>query len=378
MTPLRASEPIRSSLTLRTNDRTDPAFAQWIPLARQVVRTSLRLGWKDVFTIYTYPPTIPLAEALALEARRVGSDTHLTLMTDDLWFTSMQELPTKWLSAASPAEHAIAETETAHIYLGGPGDARRMRVIPPEKMEANGMGNLRQHEPRRNRKVRDIDLSIGRLTPERAETYGLDYTSWSRSYHDALAVDLKEIQRVGLALARSLRGRKKVRIRSNAGTDLRFETKALAPIVSDGIISAEDIRRGFVETSLPAGRLEFSVRPESVDGEIRGTDLIPFSGRAIVRPWFRIRSGKIVESGAAEHQDLLHRILKQSKVESARIGNMTIGLNPVARPCMLDNSIVKDDLGFGLGPHRQLERHAADPEVSFDSTIGPVRIDIER
>jgi len=152
-----------------------PAFESWIPLARQVVRTSLRLGWKDVFTIYTYTLTIPLAEALALEARRVGSDTHLTLMTDDLWFTSMHELSTKWLSTASPVEHAIAEAETAHIYLGGPADARRMRDIPPEKFEANSLGGDRQHEPRRKRRVRDIDLPIGRLTPERAETYGLDY-----------------------------------------------------------------------------------------------------------------------------------------------------------------------------------------------------------
>ena len=365
-------------MALRTPQRSNAAFESWIPLARQVVRTSLRLGWKDVFTIYTYPATIPLAEALALEARRTGSDTHLTLMTDDLWFTSMHELSTKWLSTASPIEHAIAEAETAHIYLGGPADARRMRDIPPEKFEANSLGGDRQHEPRRKRRVRDIDLPIGRITPERAETYGLDYASWSRSYRDALAVDLKEIQRRGIALARSLRGRKKVRLRSDAGTDLRFEMKAIPPIVSDGIISAEDIRRGFVQTSLPAGRLEFSVRPESVDGEIRSTDPIPFAGRAIVHPWFRIHSGKIVESGAAEHQDLLHRILKQSKVESSRIGFMTIGLNPVAKPCMLDNSIVKDDVGFGLGPHPQLERRAVDPEVSFDSTIGPVRMDIER
>lgn len=120
-----------------------------------------------MFTIYTYPLTIPLAEALALEARRTGSDTHLTLMTDDLWFTSMHELSTKWLSTASPIEHAIAEAETAHIYLGGPADARRMRAIPPEKFEANSLGGDRQHEPRRRRRVRDIDLPIGRITAER-------------------------------------------------------------------------------------------------------------------------------------------------------------------------------------------------------------------
>lgn len=353
-------------------------FEAWIPLARQVVRTSLGLGWKDVFTIYTYPSTIPLAEALALEARRTGSDTHLTLMTDDLWFTSMHELSTKWLSAASPIEYAIAEAETAHIYLGGPADARRMRDIPPEKMSANEMGNVRQHEPRRKRRVRDVDLPIGRVTPERAETYGLNYAGWHKSYHDALAVDLRQIQQRGNALARSLKGRKRVRITSNAGTDLTFETKPIAPVVSDGIISAADVRRGLVRTALPAGRLEAAVRPESVEGELRGTDPIAFGGRAIVRPWFRVRSGKIVESGAAEHEDLLHHLLRQSRSRSARIGYVTIGLNPAARPCMLDNSIVKDDVGFGLGPHFELERRAVDPSVSFDWTVGPVQIEIGR
>jgi len=365
-------------MAFQTRQAPSLPFESWIPLARQVVHTSLRLGWKDVFTIYTYPPTIPLAEALALEARRAGSDTHLTLMTDDLWFTSMEELSTKWLSTASPIEHAIAEAETAHIYLGGPADARRMRDIPPEKFEANSLGGDRQHEPRRKRRVRDIDLPIGRITPERAETYGLDYEKWYGSYQKALAVDLKKIQQAGAALARSLRGRKKIRIESDAGTDLRFETKAIVPIVSDGIISAEDIRRGFVRTALPAGRLEVAVRPESVNGDIRGTDPIPFAGRAIVRPWFQIRSGRIVESGASKHQDLLHRVLRPSKSKAARIGYFTIGLNEAAEPCMLDNSIVKDDVGLGLGPHPELERRIADPTVSFDWTVGPVRIEIRR
>src|SRR3989454_5821324 len=83
-----------------------------------------------------------------------------------------------------------------------PADARRMRDIPPEKFEANSLGGDRQHEPRRKRRVRDIDLPIGRITPERAETYGLDYEKWYGSYQKALAVDLKKIQQAGAALAR--------------------------------------------------------------------------------------------------------------------------------------------------------------------------------
>src|SRR5438093_8492460 len=104
-------------MALQTRQPFPSRFESWIPLARQVVRRSLGLRWKDVFEIYTYPPTIPLAEALALEARRAGSDTHITLMTDDLWFTSMRELSTKWLRQPSPAEVAIHGAITADIYL---------------------------------------------------------------------------------------------------------------------------------------------------------------------------------------------------------------------------------------------------------------------
>src|SRR5207245_11413979 len=104
------------------------------------------------------------------------------------------------------------------------------------------------------------DGRVGRVTRERAEAYRLDFAKWHRSYHAALGVDLKEIQKRGMALGRRLSGRKRVRIVSDAGTDLRFETKPIPPVVDDGIVDPADIRRGFVETSLPAGKLAGAVR----------------------------------------------------------------------------------------------------------------------
>ncbi len=355
-----------------------PAFERWVPLARQVVGTSLRLGWKDVFEIYSYIPTIPVAEALALEARRVGSDTHITLMTDDLWFTSMKELPTRWLRTPSPAERALNATVTAHTYLGGPADARRMRDIPPEKFEANAIGGNRQDEPLRRRRVRGVDLPIGRLTPERAEAYGLDFARWRQSYEAALAVDLRAIQKAGVSLARALSGRRKVRVTSDSGTDLSFETKPIAPAVDDGIVSSADVRRGFVETSLPAGRLEAVLRPETADGEVLCRDPIFFAGRTIRGLRLRIVKGKITEADAEENADLLVHALPTRARSRARLGWFSVGLNAAAEPCMLDNSIVKDDIGLGLGPHWELERAKADPSLSFYVTTGPSRVEVKR
>jgi hypothetical protein len=194
----------------------DQPFELWTSLAKKVVHQSLALRWNDVLEIYSYVPTIPLAEALAMEARRAGSDTHITLMTDDLWFTSMQELPLKWLRAPSLAEIAINKAITAYVYLGGPRDARRMRTIPPEKFDANAMGNIRQDKPRMKRRVRHIDLPIGRVCPERADAYGLDYELWQKSYNAALAADLGEIRKAGEQWHSELKGRRKVRITSNA------------------------------------------------------------------------------------------------------------------------------------------------------------------
>lgn len=353
-----------------------PAFERWIPLARQVVRASLRLGWRDVFEIYTYTHTIPLAEALALEARRVGSDTHLTLMTDDLWFTSMKELPTRWLRAPSPAQRAINAAITAHIYLGGPMDARRMRDIPPEKFEANATGGDRQTEPLRRRRVRGIDLPIGRVTPGRAEAYGIDYGRWRRSYEAALAVDLRTIQKAGASMGRSLTGCKAVRILSDGGTDFRFETRTIPPVVDDGIVSPADVRRGFVEASLPAGRVEVVIEPASAHGEVRCADPLFYAGRTIRGLWLRVEKGKIVDAGAEENAELLAHILPEPKRRRARLGWITVGLNPAGEPCMLDNSTVKDDVGIGLGPHPQLERAKADPSLFFHATVGPSRIEM--
>ncbi len=54
-----------------------PPHAKWLPLARQIIHESLALRARDVLEMYVYPPAIPLAEALALEASGRGSDRCL-------------------------------------------------------------------------------------------------------------------------------------------------------------------------------------------------------------------------------------------------------------------------------------------------------------
>jgi aminopeptidase len=354
-----------------------PAFMKWIPLAKQVVQRTLGLGWKDVLEIYSYIPTIPLAEALALEARRAGSDTHITLMTDDLWFTSMEDLPTRWLREPSQVELAINKTVTAHVYLGGPADARRFSSIPLDKFDANAIGNLKQDEPRQRRRVRQVDLPIGRVCQERAEAYSLDYPRWRQSYEAALAVDLDDIRKAGLEWAQKLKGRKKVRITSNSGTDLRFETKDMAPFVDDGIIDAKDVRSEHLETSLPAGKVVSAILPNSAEGEMHFAEPVLLAGKVIKGVNLTFKKGRLVRWEAEENADLLsHPLRNAAKMRVDHLGWFAIGLNLVAEPCMLDNRIVKDDVTIGLGYHPQVEPSKKRTAAGFEATIGICNVEI--
>ena len=352
------------------------AYERWIPLAKQIVRQSLGLHWKDVLEIYSYVNTIPIAEALAVEGRRVGSDTHITLMTDDLWFTSMRELPARWLRMPSQVEIAINRAITGYVYLGGPADARRMREIPTEKFDANAIGNIRQDEPRHLRRVKHVDLPIGRICIERAEAYSLDYESWQRSYQAALDVDLKEIRMAGKAWYRRLTGKRYVNITSDAGTNLRFKTKAQEPMLDDGIISSKDLEHGFIETSLPAGKIVSTVLGDSVQGEIHFTDRVFLMGRSVSGVHLRFEEGRLVKWEAGEHGELLNSLFQKRISGRLQLGWFSIGLNPAAKPCMLDNSVVLNNVGIGFGSHPLLERSKAKPSLQFDATIGLAKVEI--
>ena len=338
---------------------------------------TLGLRWKDVLDIYSYIPTIPLAEALALEARRAGSDTHITLMTDDLWFTSMEELPARWLREPSQVELAINKTVTAHIYLGGPTDARRFSSIPLDKFDANNLGNLKQDEPRQQRRVRQVDLPIGRVCPERAEAYSLDYTRWRESYEAALAVDLSEIRKAGLGWAKKLAGRRKVRTTSESGTDLRFKTKGIAPFIDDGIIGAQDVRSGYLVTGLPAGTVTSAVLPNSAEGEVHFAEPVLLAGKVIKGVSLAFKKGRLVRWEAEENAELLsHPLRNAAKMRADHLGWFAVGLNSVAKPCMLDNRIVKDDVTIGLGYHPQLELSRKPTGAEFEATVGICNVEI--
>jgi hypothetical protein len=223
--------------------------------------------------------------------------------------------------------------------------------------------------------VRHIDLPIGRLCLERAEAYGLDYESWRKSYDAALAVNLEDIQKAGEEWRAKLKRQTNVRITSDAGTDLTLKIKTLEPIVENGVISERDRKRGSVSTSLPAGKVICAVQRTSARGEVRFTEPVFMMGRSVVGLRLRFETGRLLDWKADEHGELLKSVLRHGRVAGDQMRWFSVGLNSAAEPCMLDNSIVRNDVGIGLGPHPLLEPSRLTKSY-FEGTIGLATIEV--
>ena len=62
-------------------------------VAWQIVRNCLRVRENDMVTLNTWHHTIDLAEEIAFGYYKVGTVPLVTLMTNNLWYRIMNELP---------------------------------------------------------------------------------------------------------------------------------------------------------------------------------------------------------------------------------------------------------------------------------------------
>ncbi len=350
--------------------RPTPAFTPWLPLARQIARHSLHLTDRDGLEIYCYPPQIPLAEAIALEARRLGSDTHMTLMSDDFWFASMKFLPTKWLAAVSPADRALSAVGTAFVYVGGLADAAQLQRIPAARLAANGAGGEKADKLRRRPGVRELSLPIGWVSPERATAYGLHYPRFRKGFEQALGADLRAIARAGARWARRFETPREVHLQGD-GTDLRFTT-ADTPFVEDGMIDAADVARGVTLTELPAGRTIVGIKPGTAEGVIQFRGPVYHRGFAIHDVRLIVERGRVVRWTSRTQRKLLDAKLEGLPHAQRRLGWFSVGLNPLAPRALMDNGIAEGVFSVGIGPHPALAGRGGMTYGSVSAAVGEV------
>src|SRR3972149_5941249 len=237
-------------------------------LAANLVQRCLRIRPEDNVTIFFYPHTQDLAEDIAVECFRAGADALLNLYTDRYYEAYMRLLTAESRRKPSVFCRGLTELSTAEFWLGALYDPAIFRKIPPDKMAANNEGETEAHMPAfREKKVRSLFVGLGQVTRPRARAYGLSFPAWARMMREATAVRADKLSADGRKLAARLERANEVRVHTEDGTDLTFSIRGRAPRVYDGVVDEQDVARGVVEDSVPAGSVTGSI--EETRGESR-------------------------------------------------------------------------------------------------------------
>lgn len=320
----------------------------------KVVSSCLRVGKNDRITIYSWRHTIGLAEAFAMECKRHGAHTLVELMSDDMWYDAVENLPLDFLDIPDPFSLALADVATVNIFFSGPESPERMKGIPAERWVALSRADRPYYEKIVKRKVRTIVLTLGHVTPQRARTYGFDYKAWDKNVREATDVEYESMQQLGKRLAKLLEKSRKVEIINPEGTDLSFSLEGRRAHVKDGVIDDEDVEMGATFSSLPDGSVLVAPTETSAKGLLESNTSFPHAGSLVEGLSLSFDNGKLSSFAGGKNSEALRNMWEKATGDKDRIGWLELGLNPKASIGFTHDNIVLGTVTIGIGINKEL------------------------
>src|SRR2546428_711387 len=225
-----------------------------------------------------------------------------------------------WRTNASPSESA-----QGFCSGRGPEDPSVFDGSKPERMAKADPWIKEINDRQRERKVRSLFLGLAQVTPQRARKYGVNFAKWKRIVNASLGPNLKPIAAHGRLVSKKLGGASHVQI-SGEGTDLSLSLRGREAILEDGIVDANDIARGHLQSSLPSGFVDIAPLETAGDGEVTFPST-PLSGKMIRNLRVTFSGGRLADYRADKNVEAFANYFKGSSGEKDRLGSLTMWLN---------------------------------------------------
>jgi aminopeptidase len=212
-----------------------------------------------------------LLENISTDVRKAGAFPLLTVGSDRMFKKYFEEVPDKYDSqppdldlklATLPAVAINIDTNEADDIASGISEAR---------LAAVGKAGEPVADLFLKRNVRQVAVGNGLYpTAYRAKRFGMSQDELSKTFWEAVNTDYSAVQTTGENVKAALSTGKEVHITNPNGTDLKVKIEGRPFFVSDGIISADDMKKGgpAVSVYLPAGEVFCAPVPGTAEGTV--------------------------------------------------------------------------------------------------------------
>jgi aminopeptidase len=313
-------------------DSAEPAAvpaADFKSVAGKVVQQSAGVREGDIVLLAGSAEDLPLLEEVAIEVRKLGGHPLVTVNTEQFNRRAYDDVPAKYDSRTPKLALKLAEIADVFISTEA-GEGRTLKGVAPERMAARAKAFAPVGQLMTKRNVRTVALGNG-LYPsaERAEQFGISREELAGLMYGGVDADYSQLQATGEQIRKTLAAGKELRLTNPGGTNLRVGIARRPVVVSDGVISAEDRKKGgpAVTVWLPAGEVFLTPVPGTANGVVVADHLF-YQGDRIDDLRLEVKNGKVVGMTAKSGLDPLKKYYELAGPGKDVLGVVDIGINP--------------------------------------------------
>ena len=298
--------------------------------ARLVTAAAVKEG--DVVAISGQAHSAQLVEDIAVNVRRLGAFPLVFYNSDRLAKRMFFDVPEKYDSQLDTLDMKLVEMIDVRIAVNDGLTENLFEGADPKRLAARGKAGEPITNAALKRNIRTLEIGNGFYpTAWRAQRYGMSEQALSDVFWQGIAVDPAAIQAQAAKVAAALAKGGTMRITHPNGTDVSFKLPAKAPTISDGVISADDVKQGgaAVAVYVPAGEVYTTPVPGSANGKVVHSHDF-FRGKALDNVTVEFKDGKAVSLSGSGPGYADFRAAYDA-VDDARkndFGFVDIGVNP--------------------------------------------------
>ena len=301
-------------------------------VARNLVQ-SARVATGDKVVVTGSVRDIALLEDVAIETMKAGGQPLIVLNSERLIRRSYDEVPEKYdttepafdlvLANAADVQIAIDVGEAEDLYAG----------IPQARLTARAKAYEPLTEAALRRGIRFVSLGNNLYpTATLSRRLGITEPELNSTFWKAASVPPDVLRAKGTALRDVIADAKSVTITHPNGTNLSFAVDTGRGFVSDGAITADQVKQGGAasQTWLPAGELVLPAVAGTADGTVVA-DRVLWRGTEIRNLTLVYSKGRLTTMTAESNLEGLKEAFDGSGGAKDQFGYIDIGLNAEAR-----------------------------------------------
>jgi leucyl aminopeptidase (aminopeptidase T) len=237
--------------------------------AKLVANAAVKEG--DAVLVMGGVPDWALLEDLAVEVRKTGAFPLVSTSSEQLVHRMYDEVPARFDSQRPTLDLRLAEAVDVVINVGFGEQQDLLASVPPERTAARAAAAEPASTAALRKNQRSLSLGNGLLpTASLAALYDVPQETLASTYWAGINTDYAQLQAAAKSVGAKLEAGRRVRITHPNGTDLTVDIAGRRVIGSDGVISADDMKKGGADVLvyLPAGEVFLAPVPGSANGKV--------------------------------------------------------------------------------------------------------------